>query len=204
MAILFGASLGYAYTFWHGIGSILVLFGLFWAGKGLQGVKEINKWIGFCAIMFGMHLLLLVLYQWRGMLLNPARPPELFSYFSIEQIKSECFTPFMFLTSGLIQTAVYLRTEERMPKMGEVLYGCAGGLSNSLSTFFLLAAVQYASPLENAVIFPVTSVMGIILTNAWGQKLYQEQVNWRACQLCVFGLIIGTVDWKAVSAAIGF
>jgi len=54
------------------------------------------------------------------------------------------------------------------------------------------------------VIFPIYSVVGIILTNFWGQKLYQEQVNWRACQLCAFGLIVGTVDWKAVAAAIGF
>lgn len=204
MAILFGASFGYAYNIWHAMGSLLVLFGLFWAGKGLQGMKDVNKWIAFCGMMFAMHLLLLVLYQWRGMLLNPARPAEMFSYFSIEQIKSECFTPFMFLTSGIVQAFIYLRTEKRMPKSGEVLYGFAGGLSNLLNTFFLLAAVQYANPLENAVIFPVCSVMGIILTNAWGQKLYQEQVNWRACQLCAFGLIVGTVDWKTVAAAIGF
>lgn len=204
MAILFGAAFGYAYTIWHALGSILVLFGLFWAGKGLQGVKEINKWIFFSSAMFLFHILLLVLYQWRGMLLNPARPADLFPFFSLDQIKSECFTPIMFLTSGIVQLAIYLRSEWRVPKSGEVLYGFAGGLFNLLVTFFLLAAAVKASPLENAVIFPIFSVVGIILTNAWGQKLYQEQVNWRACQLCAIGLIVGTVNWKAVAAAIGF
>lgn len=204
MAILFGAAFGYGYNLWHAMGSILVLFGLFWAGKGLQGMKEVNKWIAFSLVMFAMHVLLLILYQWRGMLLNPDRPAELFPYFSLDQVKSECFTPFMFLTSGLIQIFIYLRSEKRMPQSGEILYGFAGGLSNLLNTFFLLGAAQWAGPLENAVIFPICSVVGIILTNAWGQKLYQEQVNWRACQLCAFGLIVGTVDWKAVAAAIGF
>lgn len=204
MAILFGAAFGYAYNLWHAMGSILVLFGLFWAGKGLQGLKEVNKWLLFSTLMFAFHVLLLVLYQWRGMLLNPDRSPELFSFFSLDQVKSECFTPFMFLTSGLVQALIYLRSERRKPKSGEVLYGFAGGLSNLLVTFFLLAAAERASPLENAVIFPIFSVVGIILTNAWGQKLYQEQVNWRACQLCVFGLIVGTVNWKMVAAAIGF
>lgn len=203
MAILFGPAFGYGYNLWHAIGSILVLFGLFWAGKGLQGMKEVNQWIAFSLVCFTMHVLLMVLYQWRGMLLNPDRPAELFPYFSLDQVKSECFTPFMFLTSAIIQILIYLRNGKRIPKSGEILYGFAGGLSNLLNTFFLLGAVQWAGLLENAVIFPVCSIVGIILTNAWGQKLYQEQVNWRACQLCVFGLIIGTVDWKAVAAAIG-
>lgn len=204
MAIVFGASLGYAYNFWHAMGSILVLFGLFWAGKGLQGVKEANKWIVFSGAMFVFHVLLLALFQWRGLLLNPNRPPEMFAFFAPDQIKSECFTPFMFLVSGLVQLFIYLRSGGRMPKSGEVLYGFAGGLANLLCTFFLLAAAERASALENAVIFPIYSVVAIILTNAWGQKLYQEQVNWRACQVCMFGLILGTVDWKALAAAIGF
>lgn len=204
MALVFGTALGYGYNLWHALGSLLVLFGLFWAGKGLQGMKDVNQWILFSIAMFFFHVLLLALYQWRGLLLNPARPPEIFSFFSLDQMKSECFTPFMFLTSGLIQTGIYLSSERRKPKSGELFYGFAGGLTNLLVTFFLLAAAQAASPLENAVIFPIFSVVGIILTNAWGQKLYQEQVNWRACQLCAFGLIVGTVDWKAVAAAIGF
>lgn len=204
MAILFGATLGYAFKFPHAMGCLLVLFGLFWAGKGLQGLKDVNRWVAFSTIMFLFHVLLLSLYQWRGMLLNPARPSDLFSFFSLDSMKSECFIPFMFLASGIIQTIIFVRDEKRKPKQGEVLYGFAGGLFNFLVTFFLLAAAVTATPIENAVIYPIFSVVGIILTNVWGQKLYQEQVNWRACQVCAFGLIVGTVDWRAVAAAIGF
>lgn len=204
MAIFFGATFGYQFKFVHALGCFLVLFGLFWAGKGLQGLKDVNKWILFSSIMFVFHIMLLVLYQWRGLLLNPARPDDLFAFFSLEKIQSSCFIPFMFLVSGLIQASIFIKDERRFPKKGEILYGMAGGVSNFLVTFFLLAAATAASPIENALIYPLFSVIGIILTNAWGQKFYQEQINWRACQVCAFGLIVGTVDWSAVGAAIGF
>lgn len=204
MACLFGATFGYVYNFWHALGSLLVIFGLFWAGKGVQSVKEMHQWLGCCLLMFVLHVLLLALYQWRGLLLNPSRPGELFPFFSLEAMKSECFTPLMFLTACLVQGAIYLSSKAQMPRPREVLFGFGGGFFNFLVTFFLLKAAEMATALENAVIFPIFSVVGIILTNAWGQKLYQEQVNWRACQLSAFGLIVGTVDWKAVSAVIGF
>lgn len=204
MAMLFGAALGFEYNLWHMIGSALVLLGLFWGAKGLQGIKEIKVWLLFSVLMFLFHTILLSLYQWRAMLMNLPHPEHLVSFFTAEQIKSEWFAPFMFFTSSLIQLAIYLKAGLGVPKKGEVLYGMAGGASNLLCTFFILWATEKASPLENAVIFPIFSVLGIILTNMWGQRLYQEQVNWRACQLCVFGLFVGAVDWKAVSAAIGF
>ena len=151
-----------------------------------------------------MHVFLLTLYQWRSLLLKPSRPAELFSFFSPDLVSAECFTPCMFLVSSLVQIFIYLRQETRTLKTGEVFYGFVGGLSNFFCTFFLVAAAEKASLLENPMIYPVFSVVGIILTNAWGQKLYQESVNWRACQLSAFGLILGAVDWKAVAAAIGF
>lgn len=204
MALLFGAALGFIYNTWHALGSLLVLIGLFWAAKGFQGLKEMKTWLFFSTVMFTLHVLLLGLYQWRAMLMNLPHPEELVSFFTLEQIKSEWFTPFMFLSSAIVQIFIYLRSEKRIPKSGEIFYGVSGGIVNLLCTFFIIWATERASPLENAVIFPIYSVVGIILTNLWGQKLYQEQVNWRACQLCAFGLIVGTVDWKAVAAAIGF
>jgi hypothetical protein len=204
MALAFGSALGFVYNGWHAMGSVLVLLGLFWAGRGLEGMKEVKKWIFFSSAMFAFHVLLLALYQWRAMVMNLLHPEELISFFTQETIKSEWFTPFMFLTAGVLQGWIYFRSKPALPKRGEVLYGMAGGVSNLLCTFFLIWATEMASPLQNAVIFPIFSVTGIILTNLWGEKLYQEQVNWRACQLCAFGLIVGTVDWKAVAAAIGF
>lgn len=204
MALLFGVAFGFIYNAWHGLGSLLVLGGLFWGAQGVQGLKEIKPWLFFCVSMFLCHILLLGLYQWRAMVTHLPYAEKFFSFFTADAMKSEWFTPFMFLTSGLIQMAIYLPSAEKRPQIGEVVYGMAGGVCNLLCTFFLLWATERASPLENAVIFPIFSVVGIILTNAWGQKLYQEQVNWRACQLCAFGLIVGTVDWKGVAAAIGF
>ncbi|PIS03286.1 MAG: hypothetical protein COT85_00990 [Chlamydiae bacterium CG10_big_fil_rev_8_21_14_0_10_42_34] len=204
MALIFGASLGFVYNAWHAFGSVLVLLGLFWGAKGLEGMKELKQWLVFSTAMFIFHVLLLGLYQWRAMLTGLAHPEELVSFFTLEQIKSEWFTPFMFFFAGVLQVIIYLRSKPSVPKGGEILYGMAGGISNLLCTFFLIWATEMANPLQNAVIFPIFSVVGIILTNLWGQKLYQEQVNWRACQLCAFGLIVGTVDWRAVAAAIGF
>lgn len=204
MASVFGEKLGFIFNAWHGLGSLFVLAGLFWAGKGLQGMKEINKWLFFATAMFIFHMLLLSLFQWRAMVMKLPNPEELISFFSLERAQSEWFAPFMFLSCGIVQFCIYLRSERQKPKMGELIYGVAGGVLNFLCTFFIIRATIMASPLENAVIFPIYSILGIILTNLWGQKLYQEQVNWRACQLCAFGLLIGTVDWKAVAAVIGY
>ena len=48
------------------------------------------------------------------------------------------------------------------------------------------------------MIFPIFAVTIILLCNLWGQKLYKEKVNWMASGLCVVGLLIGTLDWKAL------
>lgn len=204
MALFFGSNLGFAYTPWHALGSLLVLAGLFWAGKAAAGLLDPKGWIICSAAMFTLHVALLVLFQWRALLLNMPHPEELTSLFTAEQIKSSWFLPFMFLTSAAVQFYVFVSTEKRRLLFKEVLYGLLGGIANGVGTFFLICATQAAEALENAVIFPMYSVATIILTNLWGQKLYQERVNWRACQVCAVGLIIGTVDWKSVAAAIGF
>jgi multidrug transporter EmrE-like cation transporter len=197
MALVFGASLGFIYNFWHALGSFLVLSGLFWGAKGLKGMKEIRSWLFFSASMFFFHVLLLSLYQYRAMLMNLPNPEELVSFFTSERIKSVWFVPFMFLSSGLVQLGIYLNSKQ-IPHPKEAFFGTLGGLFNFLCTFFLIWATEVASPLENAVIFPIYSVIGIILTNVWGAKLYKEEVNWRACLVCLLGLIIGTIDWKAL------
>jgi drug/metabolite transporter (DMT)-like permease len=204
MALLFGAARGFPYTSWHAMGSLLVLFGLFWAGKGLQGLQDRKGWLVFCFSMFALHILLLVLFQWRALLLNMPRPEEITSLFTAEQIKSQWFMPFMFLAAAIVQLGMFLGYEKRWPHGMEVVYGVLGGAANGLCTYFMIWSTEVATPLENAVIFPIFSVVTIILSNLWGQKLYQEQVNWRACQVCAFGLVVGTVDWKAVAAAMGF
>lgn len=204
MAVLFGAAMGFPYTTWHGIGSLLVLGGLFWAGRGGDGFQDKKKWSFFAFWMFALHVLVLVLFQWRALLLNLPHPEQLVSFFTTERIKSQWFMPAMFLSSSVVQLFIFLRYEKRKILPQEILYGLVGGAANGLCTYFMIKSTEVATPLENAIIFPTFSVVTIIFSNLWGQKLYQEKVNWRACQLCAFGLIIGTVDWKSVAAVIGF
>lgn len=204
MSLFFGKAWGFPYTPWHALGSLVVLIGIFWAGRGMEGLKNKRKWIFYSASMFALHTLLLVIYQWRSLLFNLKNPEMIQPYFTAKTIQSEWFSPFMFIVACLIQLAIFLQAERRWPQRLEIFYGVAGGFCNAICTFFLIQATQVALPLENAIIFPVFSVMSILLSNLWGQKLYQEQVNWRASQLCAAGLIIGTVDWKAFMASIGY
>lgn len=204
MATLFGAAFGFLYTAWHGIGSLLVLGGLFWAGRGLQGLQDRKLWVIFSVLMFSCHVLLLVIFQWRALLLNLPHPEELVSFFTAEQVKSLWFTPMLYLSAAAVQMWVYLRNETRMPYSKEWSNGIGGGIANGLCTFFLIQGTELATGLENAIIFPLFSIGTIVLSNLWSERLYQEKVNWRAAQICALGLLVGTVDWKAVVAALGF
>lgn len=203
MALFFGAAFGYIYTIWHGLGSLLVVLGLFWAGSGLSGVRNKRDWALFCFAMFCLHVLLLTLFQWRALVLNLPHPEEFVSFFTAEQIRSQWFTPAMYLAAAGVQIAIFIQAERRWPLLPEVGYGVLGGIANGLCTFFLVYSTEIATCLENAIIFPIFSVVSIVLTNLWGQILYEEKVNWKACQICVAGLILGTVDWKAFAQSCG-
>jgi len=204
MATLFGAAFGYTYTSWHAIGSVLVLAGLFWAGRGLEGLRDKRSWLLFVTLTFACHLIFLVVMQWRALVLNAPASEEVGFVFNSSQMASQWFMPFIYLAAALVQIFVYFSSEKRLPGRRECFYGFIGGASNSVSTFFLIWATEAASSLENIVIFPIFSVAVIVICNFWGQRLYQERVNWKACQVCAFGLMIGTVDWKALLALIGW
>lgn len=201
MALFLGSAEGFPYTLSHGVGSILVLAGLFWAGRGLFEINDWKKWIFFSCFMFFLHVALLTLFQWRAYLLKISYIKEVASFFKAEQIQSQWFLPFMFLGAALIQILIYLKTERRKPDFREFYYGSLGGVINSTGVFFLIWATEIASPLQGAVIFPVYSVVTILLSNLWGQKLYEEKIEWKACYICLLGIAIGTIDWKSL---IGF
>lgn len=203
-AIVMALAFGYSYTIWHAIGSVFVLAGLFWAGRGLRGMQSFRAWIFFVSSMFLLHVCLLVVFQWRALLLNSPHPEEIVSWFTAEQIQSQWFMSLMYGTAMICQTYVFLTKERRKLQGAEVTNGIFGGLTNGLCTFFLIWATEVASGLENAVIYPIFSVMIILFSNMWSQKIYQESVNWRACQVCALGLLVATVDWKTVLAAIGW
>ena len=203
MAFFFGANYGFPYKFWHAVGSIVVLFGLFLAGRGANGAQNKGKWILFCMLMFSLHVALLVLFQWRALLLNLPNPEVLSRLFTAKTIHSQWFTPFMFLSACLVQVLFFLYYERRKIRLREAAYGLLGGLANGTGTYFMICSTEVAGPFENAIIFPLFSVTIIALSNLWSERLYKERVNWRACQYCAFGLILAMVDWKTVAAFIG-
>ncbi len=196
MALFFGATFGYAYKVWHALGSLIVVAGLFWAGRGETALQR--KWITVTMLMFACHIALLVIFQWRALLLNLPHPEEMVSFFTSEALQSQWFMPFYYLGAAMFQLPQYLRFERRIPAFAQVRGGVYGGVANMLCTLFLIWGTEVASGLENAVIYPLFSIVGIVACNAWGQWLYQEKVNWRACQVCAAGLVIGTVDWAGV------
>lgn len=202
MSAYFGSSFGYTYTIWHAVGSLFVLSGLFWAGRGLKGLQNLRSWMIFAASMFALHVCLLVIFQWRALLLNLPHPEELISWFTSEQIQSQWFMALMYGTAMICQAYVFFTQERRRLQAAEVTNGILGGAANGIGTFFLIWATEAASSLENAVIYPIFSVMIILFSNFWSQKVYQESVNWRACQVCALGLLIATVDWRGVLAAL--
>lgn len=197
MALLFGAAFGCIYTPWHAAGSLFVLGGLFWAGKGLQGLVNQRSWLLFSLLTFTLHVLFLVLMQCRVLVLNSSLPEMASLSFNLA---SPWFLFFIYLAASLLQVGAYLTGERRILKSEECFYGLFGGIGNAMSTFFLIWATEAANAMERAVIFPIFSIAIIVICNVWGQRLYQEKVHWKACQLCLFGLFIGTVDWKSLIA----
>jgi hypothetical protein len=196
LVALFGSPFGCLYTFWNGAGSILVILGLFWAGSGMSTQLEKKKvWITCVVAAFSLHVLFLVLMRWKALFLSFPSHPDLYLPFNLNDAKSQWFMPMVFLAAVLFQTALFFFTEKRKPTRQETKWGFFGGLFNGVGTFFLIRAAEVASPFEAAMIFPVFAITTILFCNIWGQWLYKEAVNWKACSLCIGGLLVGTVDW---------
>ncbi len=198
MVFLFGKEFGYIYTLWNGVGSLLVIGGLFWAGWQTLKSEKKNEWIGFVTAAFFAHVIFLVFLSWRALFINFPDSPGLYLSFDLSDAKNEWFMPMVFLAACLVQVGVYLATERRLPKGKEVIYGLLGGVTNGVGTFFMIWATEVATSIEHAMIYPIFSVTIILLCNLWGQLLYKEKVNWKANGLCVFGLFIGTLNWKVL------
>ncbi len=192
MALLFGAAFHHPYTLFNGIGSLLVVLGLFWAGWTTEKNPNKTTWILFALFIFAIHTLFLVFLQWWAMVLKTDLPPSSLIPFQLDASRTAWFMPAIFFVGALFQWIVYFASHHRMPKGKEILFGILGGFANGACTFFLILAPQKAAPWENAMIFPVFSVGIILICNGWAQLLYKEKVNWWANAVCTLGLVIGT------------
>ncbi len=197
MALAFKASWESSYTIWHGIGSILVVAGLFWASWGVDGKVDKRKWAVFVGAAFFLHVLLLCLLHWRAMMLKGGGGSWLLPFHLVSET-SQWFNPMIFVAATWMQIVIYMRREKRRPLPSEMAYGVFGGIANGGCTFFLIVAPEVASPVQNAMIYPLFAVAVIVLSNLWSQALYKERVNWVATAVCLMGVILGTVDWSAV------
>lgn len=196
MVLLFGAHFGYFYTWWNGIGSLLVVAGLFWAGwETLRSGKK-SKWIAFTLAAFVLHVIFLVFMQWRALFIHFPGENGLLLSFAAEDAVNQWFMPMIFLGAAFTQTCHYCTSVKRLPLRQEVFYGILGGIANGIGTFFLIWSTEVATSWEHAMIFPIFAVTIILLCNFWGQWLYKEKINWKANAFCVVGLLIGTLDWK--------
>lgn len=196
MTLVFGAAFGHTYQWWNAMGSVFVVLGLFWASwQTTKSYKNPLSWLTFAVTAFVCHVCFLLIIQWRAMLLNPSLPKSLLIPFTLNPTKTEWFMPMIFISATLFLLYQFLKEEMRIPKKAEIAYGFYGGVCNGACTYFLIRAAQIATPIENAVIFPLFAVSLIMMCNTWGRALYKEQVHWKAMTICLAGVVVGTMDW---------
>lgn len=194
MAAIFGAAFGHGYSLFNGIGSFLVVTGLFMASR-TSVTGNLKLWAIFVLAAFGAHSVYLSIFQWRALLLAADEPlPHL--NFNLEALGAQWFQPFLFLTAFLILALLYLARDRKPIQRRDILWGSLGGVGNGLCTFSLVFASEIATGKEKAMIFPIAGVLSILICNGWGKWLYKEKVNWIALSICLLGIIIGTIDWS--------
>lgn len=198
LVMLFGAQFGFVYTLWNGLGSILVITGVCWAGWDVVEIPNWRKWLLFVTLTFFAHAVYLVFLQWRTLFINFPSQNGLGFHFSSEAASTQWFMPMVFLSAATIQTAIYFRSEKKWPNRNEVYYGLFGSIANGLGAFLMIKATEVSTTLEHAMLFPIFSVTLILGCNLWGKFLYKEAVNWKANALCIAGLFIGLVDWGSL------
>lgn len=196
MVLVFGEKFGFVYNFTHGLGSIVVMAGLFWIGFESVRTGKMVKWFTFSTSAFALHVIFLVFMQWRALFIHFPGATGLMLSFDTDDIASQWFMPMVFCSAAFVQALLFFTSQKKLPARSEVLYGILGGFANGAGTFFLIRATEVATPIEHAMIFPIYAVAIILFCNIWSQWLYREKVKWAASAVCILGILIGTLDWK--------
>ncbi|MBS0624147.1 MAG: hypothetical protein JSS62_05945 [Verrucomicrobia bacterium] len=191
LAVCFGEAFGHVLTRFHGMGFILVTVGIFWAGWTSEYNPHKRQWAIFALLMFACHALYLIFLQWWAMVLNPELSLTKLLPFHINTTHIQWFMPAIFFVAGLFQWIVFIKQEKRFPVRHELMYGLIGGVATGICSYFLILAPQISAPWENALLFPVFTVGVLVFCNLWAVRLYKEKVNWKACSLCIVGLLLG-------------
>jgi hypothetical protein len=198
---VFGVAYGFELTNMMILGLLCVILGLFWGaltrGTGDQDPKHSisGSWVFFASMAFLIQGLTLSVFNWRCLLFMDNLPENAMIPFRCSQTDDMWFMPGMFFFACVVQIALFVFTERRLPRKEEILYGTCSGVFNGLSTYLLLLASIYATPTEKGLIFPFFAVAVIMICGLWSQILYKEKINWYAGGLCGLGVFFGTVKF---------
>lgn len=197
MAGFFGIGFGHGYTFYNGLGSFLVVIGLFMAAKSNSGSMVNLKVWAICATLgFAAHSIYLSIFQWRALLLKFDTPLPHFNL-DLSTEGAHWFQSIIFLSAFVLLAINYILKDRTPIQRRELFWGMWGGFGNGLCTFSLVCASEIATKGEKAMIFPISGVLSILLCALWGKMLYKEKVDWKALSICLTGLVVGTVDWTS-------
>lgn len=191
LALIFKSPFGFILTPGNLLGMALVVGGLLFAAKGgLKGTLS-KKWVFFAFFTFFLQATILTIYQWRCLLLDAALPSHIFIPFTCSEADDIWFMPSMFLSATTLQLIFFYFKERRWLTKVELFGGAMGGVANGLSTFFLLKATWVATGLGKAMLFPLFTVLVILLCNVSGKFFYKEKINWGANACCALGILVG-------------
>lgn len=196
MFFLFGEEFGHGYTLYNLVGSFLVIGGLYWMGKGgkQEESPSFNKWLIWVGIAYLATTLYYSLFQWRALLLKDNVPESIFLPFHSDATQGDLFMALTFFVAALSQ--LFIRGKKEISpttKQGFFMSGICSGILCAVSTYFLLLGTECASSdTENALIFPLNTVMMILFCNIWASRFYNEKLIWPANTLALAGIAIAT------------
>lgn len=187
--LIFGSAFGYTLNLLMIVGLCLVILGLFLASDAFSHSfsKTSKKWFILAIAIFLIHLAFVTLVQWRCLTFSnvPAHPLILFRCMPEQDV---WFMTSMFGTALVVQCGILMFMNQR-PKKSDLKYGSLGGFANGVGTYLFLMATGIASPMEKGILFPLFSIVIILVCNLWSQVLYAENINWKANLLCLSGIL---------------
>lgn len=197
MALLFGAKFGHPYHWWTGLGSALVIAGIFWSSWTALSCQNRRRWTLFIGAASLSFVIFSAMTQWR-VLLETEGATNLLLPFKLDGAQGMWFMPALFFSAALVPLLKMKQEVSFSFSKETFIYGLLGGLCNGSSMYFMILAPQKAVGWQNAVLFPVFSIAVIEICNIWGRTLYKERINWVPQSLCVGGLILGSVYWPGI------
>ncbi len=188
MYFLFGKEFGHDYSLNNLIGSLLVLGALFWMGKSEE--KTNKKWLFWIALSYAACTLYFVIFQWRALLVKDNIPESPLLPFRANAQDGDLFMAITFVIAAISQ--LFLGEKKQQGK-GFYTSGIVAGILAGLSTYLLLLGTEFAkTATENALIFPLNTVLMILFCNVWAKKFYNETINWPANGIAALGIAIST------------